>query len=62
MAKAKKLLRLIGDNAFGPPDEPRASVIEWINDLARLEGLLPRVKTAGGCSELLGPAPGRLTQ
>ena len=33
--EAKKVLRLQGDVAFGPPDALTAAVIEQVNDLAR---------------------------
>jgi hypothetical protein len=60
LAEAKKLLRLLGDDAFGPPDARTAAAIERIDDLARLEEMLKRVRTAGSWQELLGqPASGR---
>jgi predicted transposase YdaD len=60
VAEAKKVLRLQGDDAFGPPDARTAALIERLNDLARLEELLKRVRTAGSWQDLLGPpAAGR---
>lgn len=59
VAEAKKVLRLQGDEAFGPPDAATAAAIERLDDLARLEDLLRRVRTAGGWRELLGPATSR---
>ncbi len=60
VAEAKKLLRLLGDDAFGPPDSRTAKAIEQIDDLARLEELLKRFRTAGSWQDLLGqPAPSR---
>ncbi|HVS37475.1 MAG TPA: hypothetical protein VMS17_18070 [Gemmataceae bacterium] len=60
VAEAKKVLRLQGDDAFGAPDAATAAAIEQFDDLARLEDLLRRVRTAGGWRELFGPsAPGR---
>jgi hypothetical protein len=60
VAEAKKVLRLLGDAAFGPPDARTAAAIERINDLARLEEMLMRVRTAGSWQELLGqPAAGQ---
>ena len=60
VAEAKKVLRLQGDEAFGPPDAATAAAIERLDDLTRLEDMLRRVRTAGGWAELLGPlASGR---
>jgi hypothetical protein len=60
VAEAKKLLRLLGDDAFGPPDARTAAAIERLDDLPRLEELLKRVRTAGSWRELFGPlASGR---
>jgi hypothetical protein len=60
VAEAKKVLRLQGDDAFGPPDTQTAAAIEQLSDLAQLEELLRRVRVASGWQELLGqPRPGR---
>jgi hypothetical protein len=59
VAEAKKVLRLQGDQAFGPPDAATAAAIERLGDLTRLEDLLGRVRTAGSWRELLGRATGR---
>lgn len=59
VAEAKKVLRLWGDDAFGAPDARMAAAIERINDLAQLEDLLRRVRSATSWQELLGlPAVG----
>jgi len=59
VADARKVLRLLGDDAFGPPDA-RTAAIERPDDLAQLERLPKRVRTADGWQELLGRAtPGR---
>jgi predicted transposase YdaD len=55
VAEAKKVLRLWGDDAFGVPDARTAATIERINDLAQLEDLLRRVRSATGWQDLLGP-------
>lgn len=55
VAEAKKVLRLQGDEAFGAPDAPTAAAIERLDDLARLEDLLRRVRTAASWRELFGP-------
>jgi hypothetical protein len=55
VVEAKKLLRIQGDDAFGPPDARTAKVIEQIADLARLEELFKRLRSANNWRELLGP-------
>jgi hypothetical protein len=60
VAEARKVLRLLGDDAFGPPDARTAAVIERLHELPRLEELLRLVRTAGSWQELLGqPTPAR---
>ena len=59
VAEAKRMLRLQGDAAFGPPDSRTAATIERLADLPRLEEMLLRVRTAASWQELLGrPAAG----
>jgi hypothetical protein len=58
--EARKLLRLVGDEAFGDPDDRTTVAIESLNDLARLEALYKQIRTASSWRELLGlPAPRR---
>lgn len=60
VAEAKKVLRLLGDDAFGAPDARTAAALERINDLAQLEELLKRLRSAQDWRELLGrPTPRR---
>jgi hypothetical protein len=60
LAEARKLLRLLGDDVFGPPDARTAALIEQLYDLDWLEELHKRMLTAGSWRELLGrTAPGR---
>ncbi len=59
VAEAKKVLRLQGDDAFGAPDAATAAAIERLDDLARLEDLLRRVRTADSWRELIEPSSGR---
>ena len=54
-AEARKLLRLIGDVKFGPPDARTAAAIDRTGDLDRLEDLCQRLQTVSGWQELLGP-------
>jgi len=56
VAEAKKLLRLWGGKAFGPPDTRMAAAIKRLNDLPQLEKLLERVRQAASWQELLGAA------
>jgi predicted transposase YdaD len=60
VAEARKLLRLFGDRTLGPPDARIATIVERIDDLARLEELCDRLPTVGSWQELLRqPAGGR---
>ena len=60
VAEARKLLRLFGDRTLGPPDARIATLLERIDDLARLEELCDRLPTVGNWHELLGqPGAGR---
>jgi hypothetical protein len=54
--EARKVLRLVGDDAFGPPDVPTVAQLQQL-DLPRLEEMLKRLRTAGSWQELLGPLP-----
>src|SRR5207248_1225546 len=56
VAEAKKVLRLQGDEAFGPPDARTAAVIERLNNLPQLEDVLKRFRTAGSWQDLFGQA------
>ncbi len=59
IAEARKVLRLQGEDAFGPPDARITALIERLNDLAQLEDLLKRIRSAGSWQELFGqPATG----
>jgi hypothetical protein len=54
LAEARKLLRLAGDEAFGPPASPVAALIENCLDLTLLEDALKRLRHADNWQELLG--------
>ncbi len=54
IAEAKKILRLQGEDAFGLPDARTAAQIEKLDDLARLEQLLKRLRGAESWKQLLG--------
>jgi predicted transposase YdaD len=55
IAEARRVLRLQGDEAFGPPDAATAALIDQLDDLTRLEEFLKRVRIAANWQELLGP-------
>jgi predicted transposase YdaD len=57
--EARKLLRLVGDDAFGPPNTRTAAAIDRIHDLSRLEELCKRVRTATSWRDLLAEGPSR---
>ncbi|HBI45291.1 MAG TPA: hypothetical protein DDY78_20925 [Planctomycetales bacterium] len=60
VAEFKKMLRMIGEQAFGAPDTATLTAIEKLNNLERLEDLLKRVRTADGWADLSGrPASAR---
>jgi predicted transposase YdaD len=52
VAEAKKVLRLLGEEAFGPAEGRTITSIEEINDLAQLEELLKRLRSATSWQEL----------
>jgi hypothetical protein len=56
VVEARRLLRLQGDKAFGPPDAQTAALVERLDDLAQLKELLQRVLVANDWQELLGQA------
>jgi predicted transposase YdaD len=53
IAEAKRVLRLLGDAALGPPDAQTVAAVERIDDVARLEELLQRLHAATSWAELL---------
>jgi len=57
VVEARKLLRIIGESRFGPPDAQTAAAIEAIDDLARLEDLAARLQAAENWQALLGSRP-----
>jgi predicted transposase YdaD len=59
IAEARKLLRLRGEEAFGPADTRIIVAIEQLNDLTQLEELFKRVSSMRSWQELFGqPANG----
>jgi len=52
VAEAKKVLRLLGEDVFGPADGPTVAAIEGIDNLAQLEDLLKRLRSATSWQEL----------
>jgi hypothetical protein len=60
VAELKKMLRTIGEQAFGEPDAATLAAIEKLNNLERLEDLLKRVYTADDWADLsVRPAAAR---
>ncbi len=55
LEEAKRVLRLQGDAAFGLPDQRTATLIERLDNLARLEDMLQRVRTAESWKDVLDP-------
>lgn len=59
IAEARKLLRLRGEEAFGPADTPIIVAIEQLNDLRQLEELFKCVSSVRSWQELfIQPATG----
>jgi predicted transposase YdaD len=59
VAEARKVLRIVGDRRFGPPDAQTAAAIERIEELARLEDLCARLESAESWPDLLGSRKGK---
>jgi predicted transposase YdaD len=58
LAEAKRLLRQLGEEAFGPPDAQTTAFIEQLDDLPRLEAFLRQTRTARNWREVFNvPAP-----
>ena len=58
--EAKKLPRMIGEEAVGPPDGATRAAIERFANLERLEDLVKRARAARDWAELVGrPAVAR---
>jgi predicted transposase YdaD len=54
VAEAKRLLLLLGENRFGPPDARTKAAVESIADVQRLEELIVLVQNVDGWHALLG--------
>jgi predicted transposase YdaD len=54
IAVARKLLRLRGEEVFGPADGRIIAAIERLNDLTQLEALFQRVRSVESWQELFG--------
>ena len=54
IAEARKLLRLRGEEVFGPADGRIIAAIERLNDLTQLEALFQRVRGVRSWKELFG--------
>ena len=59
VAEARKVLRLLGGEALGPPNSRTNAAIERLDDLVELEELLKRLWTATSWQDLFSqPASG----
>ncbi len=54
VAEARKLLRIRGEEVFGPADARISAALERLNDLTQLEELFKRVRSVGSWQELFG--------
>jgi hypothetical protein len=54
VVEAKKVLRFLGEDAFGPPDTRSNAAIERLSNLIQLESLIRRIQTVASWRELLG--------
>ena len=59
LAGAKKGLRLLGEQVFGPPDLRTVAAINRLDDLTGVEDLIVRLRTAQSWRALLGRPGGR---
>jgi predicted transposase YdaD len=55
VAEARKLLRLRGEEVFGPADGGCIAAIERLNELTQREALFTRVGSVRSWQELFGP-------
>lgn len=53
--EARRMLLLLGETKFGPPDAATQAALESLGDLAQLEALGVRLLSAGSWQELLPP-------
>ena len=58
LAEARKVLRILGTEAFGEPQARTLALIEGVSELDKLEELLKRLRTAKSWQELFN-APAR---
>ena len=57
--EARRMLLLIGEARFGPPDAVTQATLEQMQDVAQLEELGVRLGSAGSWQELMPPPPRR---
>lgn len=53
LTQARRLLRLLGDDSFGTPDEPTIRLLDTLSDLAQVEQLFLRLPHCQSWEELL---------
>jgi hypothetical protein len=60
LAEAKRMLLLLGENRFGPPDARTRAVLDSIEDVGQLEEMSVRVQNVESWQDVLGrPTPRR---
>jgi predicted transposase YdaD len=60
LAEARRIVFLLGENRFGPPDLQTRTTLESIDDVVRLENMSVRVLRAKSWADLLNlPSPRR---
>ncbi len=55
LTAARKVVRVLGDWEFGPPNARIVRIIERLDDLERLESMIVRIRMARNWQGLLGP-------
>jgi hypothetical protein len=59
LAEAKRLVLLLGENRFGPPDSMTKTAVESIHDVKRLEEMGVHVLDVASWTDLLNPTKAR---
>jgi hypothetical protein len=57
--EARKVLRMVGEDAFGQPDASTVALIDQLTELTRLEQLLKRLRRSTSWEELFAPPVSR---
>jgi hypothetical protein len=57
LQEARRMLLILGERHFGPPDEATVSAIQAIADIERLESLTRQMPHVESWQQLLAPPP-----